>query len=330
MKRALIVSKAHGPEAIALQDLPEPSPAADEVRVRVVYAPIQPADFLLMSGRHIAQPELPATVGIEGVGVVDAVGAAVSDVSPGDAVALMWGGTWSEAVVVPRAALVPLRGEVPLEQASMLSLNPITASGLLEGVPGGSIVLQNAAASAVGKLVAALAKRRGIRVINVVRREEQVEEIRNAGGEALLDGDDLPERVRTLAAGAKVTHALDAVAGEASARLFSALSDGGTLVVYGLLSDDRVVLPAREVVFRDIVVRGYGRLRAVRELPRERLVAICDEWLAWLRAGGMFAEVEAIYPLDRVKDAVSHADRQGRRGKILLACSEGIARRGAP
>jgi NADPH:quinone reductase-like Zn-dependent oxidoreductase len=257
-------------------------------------------------------------VGIEGAGVVVEAGAG-APLAPGTRVALPFGGTWAERVVLPADVVVPLPEELDLEQASMLCVNPMTAAGLIEGLSPGDWLALNAASSAIGRMVVGLASRRGLNVVAAVRRLETAESLRRAGARAVfLDDDALPEAVRSVAGQAGVRRALDAVAGEATGRLFHCVAEGGDLLVYGLLSDDRAILPAAQLVFRDVTVRGYSRLRSYAALPPERRQAIGAEIVEALRRGEITSEIEARYPLEEVAAALRHHARPERRGKILL------------
>jgi NADPH:quinone reductase-like Zn-dependent oxidoreductase len=318
MRRAYVIRTDDPLRGIALRDVDRPAPGPGQVLVRIAYAPINPADLLLATDRHIAKPTLPATIGIEGAGVVEALGDGVRDRTIGQKVALPFGGTWSEAIAIDAAATVPLPEGVDLLQASTLCLNPVTASGLLEAIPEGSCIVQNAAASAVGKLVLRLGRERRIEVLGVVRREAQIAEIRALGGEAILDGPDLAERVRASFGKRPIGWAFDAVAGEASARMHACVADGGTLIVYGLLSDDRVILRANEVVFRDVTVRGWARLRAIRAMSKGRAAALYAPWIAQLSAGATLTEIAEVVPLSEIERAVALATREGRTGKIVI------------
>jgi len=115
-----------------------------------------------------------------------------------------------------------------------------------------------------------------------------------------------------------IVRGLDAVAGSASGRLYDCVGDGGDLVVYGLLASDRVELPAARLVFRDVTVRGFSRLRAFAAMLPARREAITSELVGLLADGTLRADIEAHYPLDDVSNALTHHERPGRRGKILL------------
>lgn len=305
-------------ENVAVVDRPASPLRAGQARVAVRARPIDPADLLLLEGRHLARPTLPAVVGIEGAGIVTEVAADV-DLAVGTPVAIPFGGTWREEMVFSASELLALPPGTDLFQASMLAVNPFTAVGLLEGLHPGDWVLQNAGTSSVARLVTRLSRERGVRTISVVRSMSRAAELAGLGADAVLeDGADLTARVRAVTRGAPIVRALDAVAGEASRRMFACLGDGGELVVYGLLADDSVQLPAAELVFRPVTVRGFSRLRIFGSMDSARRREIGLELARMLGEGLLETEVEARYPLESVADALRHHARADRRGKILL------------
>jgi NADPH:quinone reductase-like Zn-dependent oxidoreductase len=326
MKRAVARSFGRPADVIALEDFTPREPGPGEVRVDVRAAPINPADELLASGRHAFRPALPAPIGIEGAGVIAALGEGVTDLAVGQLVVLPPGGTWCEATVCRAADVYPVPAGLDPLQAAMLCVNAVTASCLVSSIrtlEPGSWLIQNAAASAVGKLVIRLARAKGLRTVNVVRRAEVAAELTSLGADAVLVGeDDLAARARDATKGAPITLALDAVAGESSARLAACLAPGGTLVVYGLLSSDVVVLPAASIVFERVLVRGFSRLGALAAMGREKARALVHELGEAALRGEIRSPVEATYPLSRVRDALEHAERGGRGGKILLTMGE--------
>jgi trans-2-enoyl-CoA reductase len=303
--------------AVRVDDVVDPACPPDGVVVAVKARPINPADLLLLNGRHVYTPELPCPVGIEGAGVVVAAGPS-SRLAVGTIVAIPHGGTWRERLAVRDDGVLPLPADVDIEQASMLCVNPFTVMGMLEGVPAGATIVINAATSAVSVLLLAVARRRGVPVIAVVRDDRSRERLMAEGAVAVLvDGGDLADRAKK-AAPTPIVRALDAVAGSATGRLYACVSDGGEVVVYGLLSSDQVMLPAAQLVFRDVTVRGFSRLRIFASMSSVRRQAITSELVALLADKTLFTEVEARYPLTEVEAALAHQERPDRRGKILL------------
>ena len=318
MRRVFYTQVAADPaETVSIIDVPEPPCPEDGVVVGIEARPINPADLLLLTGRHVFVPELPAPVGIEGAGRVVSAGPQ-SRLRVGSIVAIPRGGTWSERLALRDDEVVPLPDGIDMEQAAMLAVNPFTAVGLLEGVPADATIVLNAGTAAVSRLMLVVARARGIRAVAVVRDPRAEAALLALGAAAVVvDGDDLASRIQA-AAGAPIVRALDALAGTASGSLFDAVADGGELVVYGLIASDRVEIPAARLVFRDVTVRGYSRLRCYAALSPERRAQICAELVALLESGEARTVVEARYPLERVADAVRHHECAGRQGKVML------------
>lgn len=303
--------------ALSLNDVPMPTPGLGEVRVQLLARPINPADLLLIEGRHVFSPTLPCPVGIEGAGVVDAVGEGVV-VPVGTRVAVPSGGTWRDYMIAPAADVIPLPEGLSMEQGAMLAVNPFTAAGLLQGLKSGDWFIINAATSSLAKIVLVLAKMRGLNGIAVVRSLRQQDELLHLGAKVvLLDGPELVEQAKQLSS-ASICRGLDALSGEASGRLFQCLAPGGELIIYGLMAADQVVLPAALVVFSDIVVRGFSRLRSIQAMAPEERQAIAMEMLALVSMDLLPMAVEARYPLQETISALEHHLRPGRTGKIIL------------
>src|SRR5438067_664619 len=131
-KAAIYETHGNPLEVLRIVEQRWPEPAPDEVVVRIGAAPINPADLYAIEGKYPVRPTLPATPGMEGVGVVEEVGADVSNLSPGTIVLLPHRfGSWREAGNVLASELIPVLASVPLEQAAMLRINPATALLLL-------------------------------------------------------------------------------------------------------------------------------------------------------------------------------------------------------
>ncbi len=256
-------------------------------------------------------------MGIEGAGRVIEAGPA-SRLRPGTIVAIPSGGTWSERLAFADDAVLPLPAGVDMEQAAMLCVNPFTAVGLLEGVPEGGTIALNAGSAAVSRLVLALARRRGLRALAVVRNAVVADELIAAGAAAVLE--DGPDLSRSPARGRRCTD--PAWPGRRGRqRLGTPLRRPvGRRRAGGLRAPllDRVDLPAAELVFRDVTVRGYSRLRGYAAMTPERRVEIGAELVGLLEGGNTFSPIEARYGLEDVRRAVAHHERPGRRGKILL------------
>lgn len=322
MRRVIYTGPGNPSDVVRVEAFEPARPGAGDVAVDVKACPINPGDFLWLRGQLGARTHFPALAGVEGVGVVVEVGSGVTSLHEGDVVLLPIGGTWSERLVAPAESFTALPQSIDLLQASMLSVNPMTASCLLDSYGAlrpGDWVIQNVANSAVGKLVIRLARARGIRTVNVVRRAAAGEGLPSLGADVVVvDGPDLAREVASRTGGAAIGLAFDAVAGRASGRLVECLAPGGTLVVYGLLSNEPIQVPAVRVAFERISVTGFFRVGAVRDLGPERARARYLELAAMVMDGRLTTHIEATYPIDQVREALAHAERGERSGKIVL------------
>ena len=139
------------------------------------------------------------------------------------------------------------------------------------------------------------------------------------GGDlVLLDGDDLAERLRARVGEAPVPLALDAVGGAATQRLADCLSDGGTVVNYGFLSGAACRITPDQTILHDIRLRGFWLAGLFRRGDLAELTKLYQEITRHLRDGSLAAPIEAVYPIEQIKQAVAHAHREGRDGKILV------------
>jgi len=316
-------------DAVEVVELEDPGePGAEEVTVAAEFAPINPADVLNLEGKYGAKPPpLPMFPGAEGVGRIVKAGAAVRHVKAGDRVLLPGPGCWREKFKAPGRAVFALPEGVDPKQLAMLRVNPPTAHLMLHQFVApkqGQWVIQNAANSGVGHCLIRLAKLAGVKTINVVRREALVAPLRAFGGDVVLtDGPDLDARVRAAIGDASLPLAIDAVAGSATQRLARCVSDGGTVVNYGVLSDEPCMVDGRETVFRDVRLHGFWLRKWFADTPPAQIAALYRELAERLRDGTLAVDVEATYPLRRIKEAVAHAARGGRSGKILLSFQEG-------
>ena len=308
-------------------DAPGP-PGADELVVEIAACPINPADLLTIAGSYPGPTELPARAGIEGAGCVVALGDDITAFAVGDPVISLVRANWAQRVTLKESQAIKLPAGIDMRQAAMLKANPASAHlmldthvGLKDGVAlkDGDWVIQNAANSAVGRHVIALARARGLHTANVVRREALVAELRAIGADVVVvDGDDLTERVATASGGAPIALALDAIGGAATMRLAGCLADGGTVVNYGFLAGAPCMIDTHQAIIHGISLTGFWLAPMIGRLPRAEIEAMYGKLAAYMADGTIAAPIEASYGLDDIGDALAHAARERRAGKILL------------
>ena len=310
-------------EVARLVDLSEPEPPdAGEVLVEVEAFPINPVDLLTISGGYAVRPPLPAVPGSEALGRVISVGEGVTHVSAGDRVVMMSRENWAQRKKIKAGEAIPIGVDADPLQLAMLKINPATAYLMLtryRELAAGDWLIQNAANSGVGTYLISLARARGVRTVNVIRRDDLVASLTERGADlVLVDGLDMVKRVKEAIGDGNMPLAIDAVAGEATGRLAQCLSEGGVVVNYGLLSEMPCAVDPHLVVFRGITLTGFWLVRFLGAMSGEERASLYGELAEYIASGELHVDVEAVYPIEEIASALEHAARAGRDGKILV------------
>lgn len=302
-------------------DVPMPEPGLNEVRIRVVASPINPSDVMFVQNLYGIRPQLPSGVGFEGMGVVDAVGEGV-EVQTGTRVSFTSVGTWSEYAIANQRALIPVPDAMTDDVAAQLFVNPFTAYAMVQdaGVPEGGWLMLTAAGSAFGKLVIQLCKMRGINTIGTVRRDDHRDELKALGLTEVIntETENMAARVKAITKGNGVTCVLDAVGGHTAAEALTCLAKGGVLIIYGLLSMQDPAINAGLLIFRELTIKGFWLTDWLRRVDSHTRQEVAQNVISLLASGTVQLPVEASYSLDQIVEAVDHANRPGRWGKILV------------
>ena len=324
MKQVLIDRYGTPWEVARCADVPDVgAPADDEVVFDVLAFPINPADMWFCRGSYRLKPPLPATPGAECVGRVAAVGAAVKHVKQGDLVINLQRENWTQRRKVKGDDAIPLPPGIDLRQAAMVRINPPTALLMLTDfveLREGDWVIQNVANSAVGRLVIVLAHQRGLRTLNVVRRPELAGELSALGADlVMVDGEDLAARVARATGEARIMLGLEAIGGAATGRLADCVATDGTLVHYGSMSGEDPTVGRSNFIYRGVRLTGFMLGRFLARRSPQQIREIYAGLAGQVMAGKLGAPVDTVYPIDKIKQALAHADKGGRNGKILVS-----------
>jgi len=320
------VYERHGNPADVLyvESRPWPTPAAGEAIVEMRAAPINPADLNQIEGKYPIRPELPATPGFEGAGVVVEPGTNAANIAEGALVILPHNiGTWRDAVTVKANELVVVPAGIEPVHAAMLKINPMTAWRLLHdyvNLSRGDWLIQNAANSAAGRAVIQIAHELGYKTVNVVRRAELIDELRSEGGDlVLVDGENLRHQVKDATnGGAPIRLGLNAVGGESALRLANCLAPESTLVTYGAMSLQPLKIPNGLLIFKDLRFRGIWINKWYDNATNQERLEAFQSLFKMAKRGLLKTKVEKSYPLSDAKAAVTHAAQGKRSGKIIL------------
>lgn len=272
-------------QSLKVVEKPIPKPKAGQVLIRIEAAPCNPSDLLFLQGKYGVRKMLPAVPGWEGAGtVVENGGGAIGWWLKGKRVACGGqserDGTWAEYYIADARTCIPLKKKVSSEQGSALIINPLTAVGMMEkAIKGGhKAIIQDAAGSQVGRMVQALAKMHNLPLINIVRKPEQITELKEAGEKWVLNSteEQFFPKLKEMARSMKATIAFDAVAGEMTGLILSAMPPQSRILVYGSLSEKQCEkIAPLGLIFEMKKIEGF--------------------WLTeWLQKSGLFKTMRAI------------------------------------
>jgi trans-2-enoyl-CoA reductase len=310
------------PPALRVENVAALDPEPGEVVVRMLTAPINPADLNVIEGTYGELPSLPSTIGNEGVGLVQRVGASVGGFFVGQTVLPLAFGTWAEQMLVPAEALVALPEGLDPLQAAMLGVNPATAWRMIHdfaNLQPGDWIVQNAANSGVGHSVIQLARALGIRTLNVVRRGELIEGLRASGADVVLTEDaDLRVEARKVCGANLPKLGLNAVGGASALNLANALCTGAPLVTYGAMGRQPLKIPNGLLIFKNISFQGFWLRRWKESASLADVRAMYEKLAGYLAAGVLHTPVHKVFELGHVVEAVAEAAMDRRSGKVLL------------
>ncbi|AIO35324.1 zinc-binding dehydrogenase family protein [Burkholderia cenocepacia] len=340
-------------EVLTQTDEPSQSPGDGEALVNLTVRPVHSGDILMVTGTHdpVQRPVPPEgfTPGCEGTGTVEAVGPGVDPslgLAPGVRVCFCAIGTWRDKIVLPVDALMLVPPDVDDDLAAQLSVNPIAALLLTREIleiadnrPGilrlsavekvlterddtrdeSGIVLLSAAGSIVAKLMAAMLREKGFTPLGMVRSQAKADVLSAATGIAVVatDKPDWQDKVRTLAGGHTIFAALDSVGGEIGNAMLKLLSPGGTLVSYGALSGEPLVVQQAHLWMEGKKVRGFGMIHWT-QLPYETRVADMAAATEFVLRNRHLIPLTGEFSLSEINEAVRLFTQPGRDGAVLV------------
>ncbi len=312
MKAIQLTATGNPLETLKYVELPDPTaPKNGEVIIRMEYSPINFSDLMVAKGIYFIQPELPAVIGGEGVGVISEVGRDVTHLKVGDRVVLPFGTyAWSELVKAPAENLVALAPSADAKQASMIGINPPTAVLLLDEfttLQENDWIVFNAGNSSVAHTFVTVAKSRKLKTLAIVRREDAVAVAKAAGADVVLvENSNIAEQAKSATNGANIRLGLDAVGGESSGVLAKILGGDSHLVAYAVLSGQPMVVSQVDLITKRMKVHGFW-MYLEQYLPK--LNAAVRESERLLESGSLNVPIAATYPLSAINEAVAHATK---------------------
>jgi len=317
MAQAIRMHQAGGPEVLRLEDVEVGAPGPGQARLRHVAVGINFADTYFRTG--VYPVPLPAGIGVEASGVVEAVGEGVTNVKPGDRVTYTGFvntlGAYSTERLIPAAPLIRLPEAISCETAAAMTMRGLTSAYLLRRIwplaPGDTILL-HAAAGGVGLIMSQWARLLGLNVIGTVSSEAKAEVARAHGCDhvILYGREDVAKRVREITGGTGVAVVYDSVGKDTFAGSLDSLKRRGLLVCVGTASGPIPPIDAMQLAIKGSLFVTRPALADYVADPAEK-AALADEIFGHIAAGRIRIEINQRYQL---KDAVqAHRDLEARR-----------------
>lgn len=307
-------------DVLQVRDIPPPVPAAGQVLIEVAARPIHPADFMFIAGRYRVAPVYPQTAGFDGVGRVVACAPGVDDSLRGKRVAFRHPGAWAELAVAPASHVYPVPDGIPDEVACQFPLNPLTAWGLLAEcqLPPGARILATAGRSVLARTLAALARRRRLELVLLVREGTEQVAIDAADGRILGRGAAVSDALHDVLERGRFHAVLDAVGGAATASLIEAIEPRGRLISYGVLDDSDITLRASTLLAKNLTWSGFGINAWLAGATPQQLADARTELWTLLGEHPELVPVIARFPLGEVDAAVLRVRGDKSPGKVIL------------
>lgn len=324
--RAITIAETGGPEVMRYEEVPTPTPGHGQALVRLEAAGVNFIDVNLRIG--LFKIPLPFINGNEGAGVVEVVGAGVTEVRPGDRVAFAnVRGSYADYIVAPAWRLVPIPNGLDARQTAAVMLQGMTAHYLTHStypLKNGDTALVHAAAGATGQLLLQMAKRRGARVIATVSTEEKAALARALGADEVIlyTQEDFEAAVKRLTNNRGVEVVYDSVGKETYEKSLRCVITRGMLVLYGQASGKNP--PVDPYMLMGSGSGPWGSLYLTRPTlehymrTREELMQRAGDVLSWVQSGALKVRIHQTYPLAKAAEAHRFMQSRGTLGKLLL------------
>lgn len=316
-----------GPEVLKIEEVPTPEPKAGEVRIRVNALGLNRAESMYRSGRYVIEAQFPATLGYEASGYIDAIGPDVQGFAIGDAVSVIPAfmfdeyGLYGDLVVAPARAVVKNPQGISWETAAAIWMPYTTAWGALIDIAKlseGDFIVLGAASSSVGLAAMEIAYSVGATPIAITRKDEKVEELKNAGAKHILQVgvDDLEKEILRLTNGKGARVVFDPVTGLDFEPIIKATSKDAIVIIYGALSHDATPIPVMHILGKHTTIRGYEFIEVTAD--DDKLAQAKQFITAGMSSGKFKAKIARVFPFEQIVEATQFLESNAQFGKIIV------------
>ncbi len=321
--KAILCTRLGGPDDLVLVDLPVPLAGPGEALVSIKAVGLNFYDTLIIAGKYQTKPTLPFAPGGEFAGVIESVGAGVTDVAPGDRVMgyTTFGGAQQYAAV-PVEKLVPLPPGLDLDRAAGLTITYGTTYHALRdraALVAGETLAVLGASGGVGLAAVELGKLMGARVIACASSDEKLAFARAHGADAAVNysDEDLREALKRLGGEHGIDVIYDPVGGPYSEAAVRAIAWGGRHLVVGFASGQIPQLPLNLTLLKGCDIRGVNWGAFVLQNPAAHRAGL-DRLARWVAAGKLTCHIHAVYPLAETAQALKAIAERKAMGKVIL------------
>lgn len=319
--KAIVIREFGGPEVLKIEDVPLPDPGECQVRVKIQAAGVNFTDTVLRRGDRVARP--PVTPGIEGAGVVDALGTDTSGFTIGDRVTYsLVPGSYAEYVIVPASKAMPIAEGMDMNTAAGAMTTGLTAHYLTHTthpIQVGETVLVHAAASGTGLMILQMAKRLGARVIGTASTQQKADIALDAGADHIIlyTQTDFEDEVKRLTGGEGVHVAYDPVGKATFEKSLQVLRQRGHLVLFGHASGPVESFEPHLLNRSGSISLTYPSLYHHAATPEEYQWRATDV-LNWVQSGKIKVHVDRVLPLEKAAEAHHLVTNRQVIGKLIL------------
>jgi len=321
--KAILCTHFGTPDELELVEIPQPAAGPGEAVVRVKAAALNFFDTLIIAGKYHNKPAFPFSPAAEFAGIVESVGAGVTEIVPGDCVigCTGWGAARQNIAVAARQ-LVKLPAKLDFERAAGLTVTYATALHALRQradlKPGETLAVLGASGG-TGLAAVEIGKIMGARVIACASSDEKLAFARSHGADETVNyaSEDLRSALKRLGGERGIDVVYDPVGGRYAEPAVRSLAWEGRYLVIGFAAGEIPKLPLNLVLLKSCDIRGvlWGAW-AMREPQAQR--ALMSDIVRWWAEGKLSAHVHAVYPLAEIATALKAITDRNVMGKIVL------------
>jgi NADPH:quinone reductase-like Zn-dependent oxidoreductase len=327
LARTVTFSETGGPEMLNISLMSIPAPAANEVRIMVKAIGLNRAESMWRSGEYIEEPVLPAKLGYDAAGIVEAVGSNVKHVKVGDLVGTIPAfsqneyGVYGELILMPAHAVIKSPSSLSFEQVAAIWNPFITSYGALidsAHLHAGQNVLIPAASSSVGLAAIQVANMVGAVPIALTRKNAKKQQLLDAGASFVIatEEEDVVEEVKKITNGHGADVVFDPVGGPLFAKLLKALTRGGQMFLYGALSDKITPLNLIDVLNQVPVIRGHTVWDITKD--PERVEKARKFIFSGIASGALKPMIATTFSFENIVEAHRYLESNQQIGKIVV------------